>query len=59
MKINDYIKGPVSTETEKSLFKNSAESEPFASDWQAWEKAVEQGAEFYDGNVDGIYNPVD
>ncbi len=27
--------------------------------WQEWIFAVEIGAEFYDGDNDGIYNPVD
>ncbi len=32
---------------------------PFSSSWQQWKFAVDLGARFYDGNGDGIYNPVD
>jgi len=31
----------------------------FGPSWQEWIIAVEIGAEFYDGDNDGIYNPVD
>lgn len=32
---------------------------PFSKSWQDWKNAVELGAEFYDGDNDGVYNPVD
>lgn len=32
---------------------------PFSYEWQKWQFAVNIGADFYDGNGDGIYNPVD
>ncbi len=32
---------------------------PFGSSWLNWKDAVENGADFYDGDNDGIYNPVD
>ncbi len=32
---------------------------PFGSSWQEWIFAVDIGAEFYDGDNDGIYDPVD
>ena len=32
---------------------------PFGSSWQEYKNAVLQGAEFYDGDGDGIYNPID
>ncbi len=32
---------------------------PFNPTWQNWKDAVSLGAEFYDGDGDGIYNPVD
>ena len=37
----------------------NAEDEPFGQSWQDWKGAVELGADFYDGNGDGVYNPVD
>ncbi len=33
--------------------------QPFGGSWQEWTFAVDIGAEFYDGDNDGIYNPVD
>jgi hypothetical protein len=33
--------------------------EPFSDSWIRWKDAVKFGAGFYDGNRDGIYNPVD
>jgi hypothetical protein len=32
---------------------------PFGFSWRKWKDAVSLGADFYDGNGDGIYNPVD
>ncbi len=32
---------------------------PFSQSWQEWKNAGELGAEFYDGDNDGVYNPVD
>ena len=32
---------------------------PFGEVWQNWGVAVEAGAYFYDGDGDGVYNPVD
>ncbi len=31
----------------------------FGQSWQDWINAVSLGADFYDGNKDGIYNPTD
>ncbi|HSW53959.1 MAG TPA: T9SS type A sorting domain-containing protein [Ignavibacteriaceae bacterium] len=32
---------------------------PFGNSWQNWKNAVLLGADFYDGDIDGHYNPVD
>jgi len=32
---------------------------PFGKSWQDWKDAVRFGAIFYDGNFDGVYNPID
>ncbi|MCF6270980.1 MAG: hypothetical protein L3J41_14805 [Melioribacteraceae bacterium] len=32
---------------------------PFGESWQNWKNAVKLGADFYDGNNDGIYDPID
>lgn len=31
----------------------------FSESWQNWKDAVKLGADFHDGNKDGIYNPID
>ena len=33
--------------------------DPFGLTWQQWRYAVGHGAEYYDGDKDGVYNPVD
>ena len=35
------------------------EDPPFGQSWQDWKDAVALGADFYDGDGDGVYNPVD
>ena len=42
-----------------SIYKVTANDIPFGQSWQDWSDAVDLGADFYDGNGDGIYNPVD
>ncbi len=38
---------------------NNTIDDPFGFYWQKWRYAVEHGADFYDGDRDGIYDPVD
>jgi hypothetical protein len=58
----DYTPGPVGSlpQDPKNIFYVISTSDPpFGSSWQKWKDAVSLGASFYDGNNDGIYNPVD
>ncbi|MBU1115448.1 MAG: T9SS type A sorting domain-containing protein [Bacteroidetes bacterium] len=32
---------------------------PFGESWQNWKNAVKLGADFHDGDNDGVYNPID
>ena len=57
-RIEDYISGPVGGEA-TPLFVLKSSDIDFGDSWQNWINAVELGAYFYDGNGDGIYNPVD
>jgi len=60
--VEDYIAGTVgmdSNDPKASIYKLSAADIPFGQSWQDWIDAVDLGADFYDGNDDGIYNPVD
>ena len=42
-----------------SIYKLTVNDIQFGQSWQDWSDAVDLGADFYDGNNDGIYNPVD
>ena len=60
--VTDYQSGklgssPLDPVNKLYTVKNS--DQPFGTSWQEYQLAVEQGADFYDGNNDGIYNPVD
>jgi hypothetical protein len=60
--VEDYLAGIVASNPEDPLFGIyviKKEDVPFGSSWQDWKEAVKLGAEFYDGDGDGIYNPVD
>jgi len=59
-KILDYVKGTVENPNDSlGVYTNSVNSVPFGSEWQNWKNAVKLGAEFYDGDNDGIYSPID
>jgi hypothetical protein len=59
--VEDYIRGIEGGENDPraQLYKIRSDDQPFGLSWQDWSDAVELGADFYDGNGDGIYNPVD
>ncbi len=59
-RIEDYIPGNVAgDEDSQGMFVVKATDEPFGESWQEWATAVKYGAYFYDGDGDGVYNPVD
>ena len=59
--VEDYIQGEVGDPNNPNaqLYKIRSDDEPFGDYWEDWSDAVALGADFYDGNGDGIYNPVD
>ncbi len=59
--VNDYLPGPVGEIPSPlhKLYVVNFNDEPFGESWQNWAMAVEFGADYYDGNGNGIYNPVD
>ena len=60
--IQDYIAGNIESNPDdpgNKIYAVKATDIPFGEEWQNWKTAVEQGAYFYDGDNDGIYNPVD
>ena len=60
-KMVDYLPGNMNSDSSKEyrMFVVEASDSDFSNSWLDWENAVNQGALFYDGNNDGIYNPVD
>lgn len=60
--VEDYLQGTVAggaNDPRAQIYVVSATDEPFGPAWQEWSDAVDLGADFYDGDGDGIYNPVD
>ncbi|HQJ45620.1 MAG TPA: T9SS type A sorting domain-containing protein [Ignavibacteriaceae bacterium] len=60
--IEDYQPGTVGmdpNDPKASIYKLTSSDTPFGQSWQDWIDAVALGADFYDGNGDGVYNPVD
>ena len=58
----DYLPGvfdTVSTQLQNEMFIVDVNDPPFGTTWQNWTNAVNLGADFYDGNKDGFYNPID
>jgi hypothetical protein len=60
-RIGDYIPGSVEKTSPKSgnIFILKSSDTPFGESWKEWRYAVVDGANFYDGDKDGIYNPID
>lgn len=60
--VEDYLQGTVAdgtTDPRAQIYVVRSDDPPFGTAWQEWATAVELGAEFYDGDGDGEYNPVD
>jgi len=59
---NDYQPGTVGSnpnDPKNKIYFLRKDDPPFGTSWQNWKDAVALGAYFYDGDNDGIYNPVD
>ncbi len=60
--VENFIPGNVDSNQTNPIYKiyvNDNSSTPNYPNWQEYINAVRAGASFYDGNGDGIYNPVD
>jgi len=60
--VEDYVPGTInigSGDPRSALYKLREDDVDFSQSWQDWIDAVELGAGFYDGDGDGVYNPVD
>ncbi|MGB9663426.1 MAG: hypothetical protein ACPL25_00705 [Ignavibacteria bacterium] len=61
-RVEDYYPGIVGMDRnnpDAKIYIVQSSDQPFSQSWQEWKKAVELGADFYDGDDDGVYNPVD
>lgn len=60
--VEDYLQGTVadgSSDPRAQIYVVNDDDPPFGQAWIDWSDAVEIGADFYDGDGDGEYNPVD
>jgi len=60
--IQDYQPGIVGSDPSdknNKVYVVKSSDPAFSESWQDWKNAVALGADFYDGNNDGLYNPVD
>jgi hypothetical protein len=60
--IENFAPGKVGADPEDPqnvIYVVNSSDPPFGDSWQRWNDAVLLGADFYDGDKDGIYNPVD
>jgi len=60
--VEDYLQGTYAygqNDPRAQLYKIRYDDPPFGQSWQDWVDAVALGADFYDGNEDGVYNPID
>jgi hypothetical protein len=61
-RIQDYqpgIVGSLPSDPKNLIYVVSVNDPPFGTSWNEWINAVQLGADFYDGNNDGTYNPID
>ena len=60
--VEDYLPGKIGSlpnDPINVMYVVSKNDPPFSTSWHRWRDAVSLGAEFYDGDKDGIYNPDD
>ncbi|MCB9208054.1 MAG: exo-alpha-sialidase [Ignavibacteriales bacterium] len=61
-RMEDYIPGKIGLENEqydKVIYVVKSFDKPFGDSWHYWINAVKAGAEFYDGDGNGLYEPID
>jgi hypothetical protein len=59
--VEDYIQGEVGDPNNPNaqLYKIRSDDEPFGYSWEDWSDAVGLGADYYDGDGNGYYDPID
>lgn len=61
-RVSDYLPGKVGmdkNDKRNKIYIVQSSDLPFSQSWIDWKNAVELGADFYDGDNDGIYLPID
>jgi hypothetical protein len=60
-RVQDYSPGRWNSDAsdDPQLYVVTRKDPDFGQSWQDWKDAVKLGASFYDGDHDGVYNPVD
>jgi|WetSurMetagenome_2_1015567.scaffolds.fasta_scaffold01309_3 hypothetical protein len=59
--VEDYIQGEVGDPNNPNakLYKIRSDDEPFGYSWEDWSDAVVLGADYYDGDGNGYFDPID
>lgn len=59
--VEDYTPGLAGTtgDSRAQLYVVKTSDTPFGKAWQDWKDAVDLGADFYDGDGDSLYSPID
>ena len=61
-RIEDYQAGPVGSsqnDAKNKVYAVSVQDPAFGDSWQEWKDAVSIGADYFDGDLNGTYDPVD
>ncbi len=61
-RIEDFVTGAIGSEIvdpKNGIYKVALSDSVFGRSWQVWKHAVDAGARYWDGNHNGIYDPVD
>ncbi len=60
--VQDYLPGKVNSSPNSKvnkIYPLFSTDKPFSQNWREWKKAVDQGAYYYDGDKNGLYDPID
>ncbi len=60
-RVQNFLPGPAggNNDPRAQIYVLNREEGDFVKSWDDWKVAVELGADFYDGDGDGLYNPID
>jgi hypothetical protein len=58
-RVTDYLPGSCTLGGNGGIYVIDKNDPAFGESWQTWKEAVAMGADFWDGDNDGVYDPVD